>query len=162
MKILVIRCLQTDLLLRVVDQIKSTHPRSKISILTHADQVTLKYIKNEFDHIYTYDASCDFSLFRIRPSIIHEIRRQRFDLVVVAKHMDRIEGFENVVLMLPALGCKKWAHCAIDGIFHEIPKTRSLRVMATGILSVFPAIILYAGVLSVVLTSEIHRIIHEK
>lgn len=158
MKILVVRTLQSDLVLRLLDKWKGEFPDAEFSILTHGGQVNLDYFQDKFSNVFVYDAPYDFSLFHIKPSVVQDIRKQEFDLVIVAKHMDRIEGFENVLLMLTALGGEQWVHCGIDGVLHPIEKKRVIRVITTGLIALGPALGLYAGVLATLVISEIRKI----
>jgi hypothetical protein len=136
MKLLIIRCLQSDLLPRVLE----TWPKSvEVGLLTHAGQHNLD--ASPFSEVHEYHGDGDFSV--LPRELAAEIRAAGYDKAVIVKHSSDIAGFENVLLMLAPLGIKRWAHCGLDGVVRPVSKLRVLRALGTAALALGPAAALY-------------------
>jgi hypothetical protein len=139
MKLLIIRCLQSDLLPRVL----ATWPKSvDVGLLTHAGQHNLD--AEPFCTVHEYHGDGDFTV--LPRELASDIRAAGYDKAVIVKHNDSISGFENVLLMLAPLGIKRWAHCGLDGVVQPVSKLRVLRALGTAALALGPAAALYCAV----------------
>lgn len=146
-KVLIVRTLQSDLLLKLLQDWKQSLPGATFSILTHPGQMNLEYYRQEFEQVFIYDAKRDFSPLHIRPEILKAIRQEQFDLIIFPKKMDRLEGFENVLLLLATLGGHRWAHCGIDGVLRPVSKWHVLRIALTGVFALILAPLVYTVML---------------
>lgn len=143
MKILIIRTLQSDLLIRLLKQWQAKFGECQFYILTHAGQENLRLIADKFERIYEYNAKGDFSWFWLKSDLRREIRQQGFDLLIVPKKMDRLNGFENVLFMASVLGVKKWFHCGIKGDLLPIGRWRLLPILFGKVLTALLAPIVF-------------------
>lgn len=141
---MIIRTLQADLLAGIIAKWRKVYPKASFSILTHADTQNLEYYATEFETVFPYQAKRDFSLFFLGPSLIRQIREAKFDMVIFPKKMNRLEGFENVILMLSALGIKQWSHCGIDGELLPIEKSYITKIVIAGLGSLIIAPLFYS------------------
>ncbi|MHC4644332.1 MAG: hypothetical protein ACYTBJ_02435 [Planctomycetota bacterium] len=140
MKLLIIRCLQSDLLPRVMD----TWPKSvDYGLLTHAGQHNLD--TRPFAHVHEYHGDGDFSAFWAG-ELASEIAAVGYDKAVIVKHSPDIKGFDNVLLLLSRLDVPRWAHCGLDGLVKPLSKLQALRALASYGAALGPAAALYAVV----------------
>ena len=151
MKILIIRTLQSDLLIRLIKKCREQFVDCRFYILTHADQENLQPIIEQFTKVYEYRAHGNFCLFRLDGGLRREIRREKFDLLIIPKKMDRLIGFENVLVLAGALNVKKWMHCGIRGDLFRISKWRLLPIFIGKLIAALFALIIFVVLILLVI-----------
>ncbi|MFQ5675940.1 MAG: hypothetical protein ACE5G1_08600 [bacterium] len=144
MKVLIVRTIQFDLLVKLIEAVHMEYPDCHISILTNPQQRDRVRRLESLESVFVTRHRRDLSLTNIGLSNIVGIRRSAFDLVVIPHKQSGMGGFGNILFLLPFLGIAKWLHCRPDWKLHEIDK-RSLVYLtlksALAALFFFPLVI---------------------
>jgi hypothetical protein len=114
MEILIIRSIQSDLLSALLKKIKIDYPKSKVSLFDNHKQDEFSKSQPNIDYIYRTKKKGDYGVTNISLHTIFQIRKKRFDIVIVPHKQYGLAGLDNVCLLLPLLSVRKWFHCSID------------------------------------------------
>lgn len=135
MKILIVRTIQFDLMVKLIKDIRTRYPGSAISILTNPQQYDSVKGLRKVDKVFVTRLFRDFSLTNIGFKNIVKIWKSAFDMVIIPHKQRGLEGFGNVLLMLPFLGISKWLHCSTDWNLREVNKLSPFFLILKSLLS---------------------------
>ena len=106
-KILIIRCLQTELILQFIS---SLDQKVEIYILDNLKQTEIFNKQIRINKIFNLKKKSDFSLFNIKLKTLMEIRKKKLDDVIIPHKQKNLIGLENVIFMCLFFKSKKINH----------------------------------------------------
>ncbi|NQT49974.1 hypothetical protein HQ571_04730 [Candidatus Kuenenbacteria bacterium] len=144
MNILIIRTIQSDLLGALINSLKDSYPNSTIYL--HANQKQKSFTKaqkNINEKIFWTRKRGDYGISNISWKTIIEIRKVKFDKVVVPHKQYYITGFDNVTLLLYFLRIKSWYHCSVDWRLKKIERLYLVKIFLNKIFTIPIFLILF-------------------
>lgn len=93
MKILIIRTLKSELIPYVVRKLEKKFNNYSLFLLTHENQESLSFFKSKFSKVFIYNSKNDFSLKNISKKLLKQLKKEKFDLIILPRLFNTKEGF---------------------------------------------------------------------
>lgn len=106
-KILIIRCLQTELVLQFISSIDED---IEIFILDNLKQNEFFEKEKKVIQIFNSKKKTDFSIFNIKLKTLLDIRKKKFDNIIIPHKQKKLNGLENIIFMSLFFNSKKINH----------------------------------------------------
>jgi len=139
-KYLIIRSVKAELLPFYIDKWKKKLQNSEFDLLTHSADVSsgVEIIENKypemFTNIYIYKKNADFNFMHIEKKVKYELKRRKYNSVIIPHKSGDIEGFSNVIIMAFVFSRKVY-HGNIDGELTRISKLFILKYLVNSFIA---------------------------
>jgi len=164
MNILIIRTIQSDLLGALLNSLHDEFPTANLYLHDNLKQKSFSEAQHHIGGcVFWTKRKGDYGIANISFQTIAQIRKFKFDKVIIPHKQYDINGFDNVILLLLFLNIKKWFHCSIDWKLRKIKKNYLIKMILNIILAVpIFLILLPIGLLSFLYLFVTEKVLHLK